>query len=65
MTIVQASLLTNHELSMLGTNLMATVRRQRRSNLDAVNRSLGIHQEQVGRLYRRRPRRQRKLIKAA
>ena len=65
MTIVQASLLTNHELSMLGTNLMATVRRQRRSNLDAVNRSLGIHQEQVRRLYRRRTRRQRKLIKAA
>lgn len=54
MSIVPASCLSASDLALLGNNLLPPVRRPRprsRHDLDAVNRSLAAHGEQVGRLY--------------
>lgn len=52
MTIVAASRLSLSELRSLGPNLAATVARDRQG-LRAIGRSLSIHGESIGRLYRR------------
>jgi hypothetical protein len=52
MTIVAAWRLSASDLRSLGNNLQAAVARDRHG-LRAVGRSLAIHGESVGRLYRR------------
>ncbi len=51
MTIVPASSLSRAELLLLGHNVLPEVVRDRRGEeLAAVNRSLDIHDEQIGEL---------------
>jgi len=49
MFIVSVSQLTSHELHQLGHNVAAEARHDRDAVRDAVNRSLAVHQERVGR----------------
>jgi hypothetical protein len=48
MTIIPVGRLTPHELKQLGNNTPAAVRADRRRDREAINRSLAIHDEQVG-----------------
>lgn len=50
MSIVSASCLSSAEMLLLGNNVLPHVKRER---LAAVNRSLGVHDEFVDRLYRK------------
>jgi hypothetical protein len=52
MSIVPASALSTSDLRSLGNNVGPAVREDH-EQLEAVNRSLNLHQEHVGRLYRR------------
>ena len=45
MTVIPISNLSQAEIHMLGTNVVSAARRHR--EIDAVNRSLAIHDEQV------------------
>ena len=45
MTVIPISSLSQAEIHMLGTNIVSAARRDR--EIDAVNRSLAIHDEQV------------------
>jgi hypothetical protein len=51
MSIVPVSCLSSAEMSLLGRNLAAEVRKDR-AELAAVNRTLAVHDVQVRRLYR-------------
>ena len=53
MSIIPLSALTAADWRRLGPNILATVRSDS-DQIQAVNRSLQIHGEQVPRLYRRR-----------
>ena len=55
MTIIPASRLSTSDLSVLGNNLTPAVRKdhRQRRQVRAVNRSLAVCQERVGRLYPR------------
>jgi hypothetical protein len=51
MSIIPASRLTTTDLALLSNNLRPVLRKDR-SELDAVNRSLAIHQESVRHLFK-------------
>ena len=51
MSIVPASCLEAADFAVLGNNVIAAVRQERLETLQAVNRSLAAHGEQVDRLY--------------
>ena len=53
MTVIPISNLSQAEIHMLGTNIVAAARGDR--EIDAVNRSLAIHDEQVESLADHRP----------
>ena len=53
MTVIPISNLSQAEIHMLGTNIVSAARRDH--EIDAVNRSLAIHDEQVESLVDRRP----------
>ena len=53
MTVIPISNLSQAEIHMLGVNVVSAARRDR--EIDAVNRSLSIHDEQVEDLVDHRP----------
>ena len=53
MTVIPISNLSQAEILMLGTNVASAARRDR--EIDAVNRSLAIHDERVESLVDHRP----------
>ena len=52
MSIISASDLTAGDCRLLGNNVAGTIARDR-IQVGAINRSLGVHDEKVDRLYRR------------
>ena len=53
MTVIPISNLSHAEIRMLGTNVVSAARHDR--EIDAVNRSLLVHDEQVDNLVDHRP----------
>jgi hypothetical protein len=53
MTVIPISNLSQAEIHMLGTNVVSAARRD--SEIDAVNRSLSIHDEQIESLIDHKP----------